>query len=187
MTGIIPTREQRLPGLALGLARVSMGLLWLTNQGWKAAPTFRCADPPDYLHNGTGRGLAWWMNEMAEQSIFPPHAWFIREIALPNCNAFGWVTLLIEGGAGVLLLLGLFTRVGALLGLIQSINLFLGLAYAPNEWAWSYAMMVIIHAVLLATAAGRFLGVDALLHDRLERNATRGGASPAVRAGVWVT
>lgn len=187
MTSVIPPRGQLLPGLVLAIARVSMGVLWLTNQSWKAPPTFRCAGPPDYLHNGIGRGLSWWMNEMVEYSIFPPHAWFIREIGLPNCEVFGWITLLIEGGAGMLLLLGLFARVGALLGLIQSINLFLGLAYAPNEWVWSYAMMVIIHTVLLGTAAGRFFGADAVLHDRLQRMVDRGRVSPAAQVGVWTT
>ncbi|MDQ4044519.1 MAG: DoxX family membrane protein [Chloroflexota bacterium] len=187
MSSFIPPRDRLLPITALAIARISMGLLWLTNQSWKAPPDFRCASPPDYLHNGTGRGLAWWMNEMVEHSIFPPHAWFVREVALPNCQAFGWVTLLIEGGAGVLLVLGLFTRLGALLGLIQSINLFFGLAYAPNEWVWSYAMMAIIHLVLLATAAGRAFGLDAFLHERFRRRAMNNDASPAVRAGAVAT
>lgn len=187
MSSFIPPRDRLLPGIALAIARISMGVLWLTNQTWKAPPDFRCAGPPDYLHNGTGRGLAWWINEMAEYSIFPPHAWSVREIAQPNCEAIGWVTLLIEGGAGVLLLLGLFTRLGALLGLIQSINLFLGLAFAPDEWVWSYLMMAIIHVVLLATAAGRSFGLDAFLHDRFRHQSSSSDASTVSRAGALAT
>jgi thiosulfate dehydrogenase [quinone] large subunit len=67
---------------------------------------------------------------------------------------------------GVLLVLGLLTRFAAVLGVFQSANLFIGLSSSPDEWVWSYLMMILLHMVLLATAAGRYFGVDAYLHDR---------------------
>jgi uncharacterized membrane protein YphA (DoxX/SURF4 family) len=157
-------------GIVLAVARVAMGMLWLDNQDWKKPPSFRCASAEtNYLYNGTGKGLSYWMHEMVEYSRFGPHATFVEEVALPHCRAFGWVTLGIEGGAGVLLLLGAFTRFAALLSLLQSVNLWIGLSKAPNEWTWSYLLMIVLSLVLLGTAAGRYVGIDALLHERFQR------------------
>src|SRR5215213_11882346 len=152
-------------GVVLAVARIALGLLWLDNQEWKKPPSFRCAtEETGYLYNGTGRGLSYWMHEMVEHSRLGPHATFVEEVALPNCKAFGWVTLAMEGGAGILLLLGVFARFGALLSLMQSVNLWLGLSKAPNEWTWSYLLMIFMSLVLLGTAAGRYFGLDAVLH-----------------------
>jgi thiosulfate dehydrogenase [quinone] large subunit len=40
----------------------------------------------------------------------------------------------------------------------------------PGEWFWSYALMFVAHFAVLATAAGRFGGVDAVLRPRWAGN-----------------
>jgi uncharacterized membrane protein YphA (DoxX/SURF4 family) len=67
----------------------------------------------------------------------------------------------IELAAGVLLLLGLWSRLGAALGLAQAIAITLLVVDAPNEWLWGYLMFVAIHLVLLLTPAGERLSLDA--------------------------
>jgi len=64
-------------------------------------------------------------------------------------------------------MLGLFTRLGGLLGLAMSLNLWLGLYNVPNEWSWSYFFMVLLMGFVIAVRAGRALGADALIGEPL--------------------
>jgi len=66
------------------------------------------------------------------------------------------------------LLFGLFTRLGAILATILSLQLYVGLAYAPGEWIWTYGMLVLLALVLVAVPAGRRLGADQWLAPRLQ-------------------
>ena len=56
-------RKRRAPGLPLGIARIVFGVLWYQQLLWKA--------PPDFGRESNS-GLWYWMNVMAEQSIWPP-------------------------------------------------------------------------------------------------------------------
>jgi uncharacterized membrane protein YphA (DoxX/SURF4 family) len=64
------------------------------------------------------------------------------------------------------LLFGLFTRLGAILATILSVQLYVGLAY--TEWIWTYGMLVLLALVLVAVPTGRRLGVDLWLAPRLQ-------------------
>ena len=64
------------------------------------------------------------------------------------------------------LMLGLFTRFGAILATILSLQLYVGLAY--TEWIWTYGMLVLLALALVAVPAGRRLGVDQWLAPRLQ-------------------
>jgi hypothetical protein len=54
---------------------------------------------------------------------------------------------------------------GALAALAMSTNLLIGLARQPNEWPWSYVMMVGYSLIFLSTHPGRVLGLDGRLSD----------------------
>jgi len=41
---------------------------------------------------------------------------------------------------------------------------------APNEWIWSYLLMLLVHAALFATAAGRYAGLDGVLRPEWQRS-----------------
>jgi len=56
---------------------------------------------------------------------------------------------------------------GALAGTLWAINLAVGLWDVPGEWYWTYLMLVLLNAVFLATAAGRYIGLDALIRGRV--------------------
>lgn len=159
MSRFVPARSLLFLGLTLVIVRVAMGWLWMSNLSWKLPPTFDC-EP------GEGDGLCYWMGEMVEHSIFPPQAWLVENVFLPHYEIFGYLVVGMELLTGVLLILGLLTRFAALLGAVQSANLFLGLSSSPDEWIWSYLMLLFLHLILLATAAGRYFGLDAYLHER---------------------
>ena len=61
----------------------------------------------------------------------------------------------------MLLLIGLWTRIGAALGLVQAIAITLLVVRAPHEWVWTYVMFIAISAVVLVTPAGSRLSLDA--------------------------
>jgi uncharacterized membrane protein YphA (DoxX/SURF4 family) len=66
----------------------------------------------------------------------------------------------------VSLILGLATRLGAALGALMAINLWLGLYDAPGEWPWTYMFLVVLQVIYLIDPPGRSLGVDALVWRR---------------------
>ncbi len=137
---------------AVGL-RVLAGLLWLYNVSWKRAPDFGKDDD---------RGLYHFTALAVSDPVFPPYSWVVEHLVLPNFTPFGWVVLFAETTLAVLLLSGAFVRLAAALGVAQSVAIGLSVALAPDEWPWAYAMMVGIHVVLLFSASGRYLSVDAL-------------------------
>ncbi|HEY3231430.1 MAG TPA: hypothetical protein VGJ87_19535, partial [Roseiflexaceae bacterium] len=79
-----------------------------------------------------------------------------------------------ETTIAVLLVLGLFTRLGGLLATLQSLNLLIGLWNVPGEWRSAYVMLVALSLIFLVVPAGRFLGADQFVLPRLAPAAARG-------------
>jgi thiosulfate dehydrogenase [quinone] large subunit len=159
-----PTLEDRAaPWAAFGL-RVTLGLLWLVNSGWKR--------PPDFGQNGN-RGLYAFTRDAVEHEVFAPFAWVVREVVLPNFRFFGWAVLLTEAALGAFLLLGLATRFWAVVGLVQSAFITLSVLNTPGEWEWSYYLMMAGHLGVFALAAGRVGGLDGLLRPVWGRSGSR--------------
>jgi hypothetical protein len=98
---------------------------------------------------------------------------FVDQVVQPAIGLFGWLVFLAETFVVASLFLGLFSRAGAMVALLLSLQLMLGLAgawdpaAALNEWEWSYHLMILLSLVLLGAAPGRFFGLDALLRPRL--------------------
>lgn len=161
-------------GLAIG--RIAIGFLWFTQLLWKLPPQFGC--PPDFavstsLENRTS-GLCDWVGLMAEYSIFPPHRAFVDSLFAPNVALMGWFVFLLEAFLAVSLIFGIFSRLGAALGFVQAVNLYLGLAGLPFEWYWTYLMLVVLHWIFFFTTPGRALGVDKFLIQALRPSAEQG-------------
>jgi uncharacterized membrane protein YphA (DoxX/SURF4 family) len=169
------------------LARLVIGLLWITQLAWKVPPTFSC--PADFAvstsYTARTSGLCDWTGLMATYSILPLHAAFVKTIIIPNIAWMGWLIFLMEGFIAVSLILGVFTRLGAAVGIIQSINLFIGLIAVPHEWYWTYAMLITLHVIFFCIPTGRTLGLDAGLRRRFSSS---GAASPLLtRLVQWLT
>ncbi len=87
---------------------------------------------------------------------------FVNNVVLAHWNIFQWVTTAIELGARALLILGLASRLGALLDLGQ--QLFLALVYASSaRWMFEQPHEYVPLIVLALLPAGRIWGLDALL------------------------
>lgn len=144
----------------LWLARVMIGCLWYQQMLWKMPPTF--TDNPD----GSG-GLRYWMGEMAQFAAFKRHATVVNEVILPNFNVFAFQVWATETFIAVSLILGLFSRLGGLLGMLMALNLWLGLYNRPHEWPWTYFFLILLNGFFLFFRGGRALGIDALVAPRL--------------------
>jgi thiosulfate dehydrogenase [quinone] large subunit len=142
----------------LAVVRVGVALLWISNLSWKNPPTFGQGDNPSGLYEFTRWAV--------EYPVFPPYSWVVEHVVLPNFAVFGWGVLFVEATVGAFLFIGLATRFFALVGLAQTVAIALSVANAPNEWLWSYLLMVLAHLAIIATAAGRYAGLDGLLRER---------------------
>lgn len=169
MATITPTvvgPDSRLSRGALALARVGVAYMWIQNVSWK--------DP------GNDFAALRHFTELAvERPVFQPYTWLVENVVLPNMTLFGWLTLLVEAGLGAFLLVGLATRLWALIGVAQSLAITLSVINAPHEWPWAYYLMILIHVAFFATAAGRAYGVDGVL-----RPSWQASSSPLARVLV---
>lgn len=100
----------------------------------------------------------------------------LDNVIIPNIQFFGWVVWFAEFWIFLSMLLGFLTRLGALVSIVVSAQLFISLANIPRpyEWEWSYGTIILLSIALLGAAAGRFIGVDAWLRQRLSGPAERG-------------
>jgi uncharacterized membrane protein YphA (DoxX/SURF4 family) len=150
---------RRVPGqrglhdAAVWLLRLLVGIMWWQQSLWKI--------PPDE------GGLIYWMKQEVAHAAIALQATFVDQIVLPHIAVFGPAVYAIEAGIGASLMLGLFTRGFALLGLAMAVNLWLGLYSAPGEWPWTYMFLVILMALFAVDPPGRCLGLDASWRRRL--------------------
>jgi len=140
--------------IALALVRVFFGYLWFQQLFWKLPPSFA--------------GLHSYVVNEGKYTFLPGYSFIIQHVFLPNFILLGAGTWIAELIVSLCLLFGIFSRFGALLATILSIQLYVGLAIAPGEWYWTYGMLVLLGAVFTIIPAGRRLGVDQLLAPRLQ-------------------
>jgi len=143
---------------ALVFLRIAYGVLWIQQAMWKIPPDFGLAK---------GDGLYYWTQEMVKYSFLAPHKFFVASVVIPHFVFFGWMTLLTELFIGVSHVLGVVNRLGALAALAMSANLWIGLMRHPNEWPWSYLMMIGFAILFASTHPGRAFGVDGWLSRRV--------------------
>jgi hypothetical protein len=162
--------------IGLLISRLVIGILWYTQLLWKLPPSFGC--PPGFAVSTsiTSRtsGLCDWVGLMTIYSKIPLQAYLVKTFVVPNMAWMGWFIFLLEASVAASLILGLFTRLGGLLGLLQGLNLYFGVTAVPGEWYWTYGMLATLGLVFLAVPSGRFLGIDALLRPRLQAAVERG-------------
>jgi thiosulfate dehydrogenase [quinone] large subunit len=173
----ITLSERSMTGLAL--IRMFVGYLWFQQLFWKM--------PPDF------RGLYPYIIRESQHTIIPGYGYILQHTFLAGCTSLSapaGCTAFVPLAAGVWtaellvsisLLFGLFTRFGAMLATILSLQLYVGLAY--SEWIWTYGMLVLLALVLVAVPAGRRLGADQWLAPRLQ---TAGQHHRIARIAGWL-
>ena len=144
-------------------ARIAVGLYWLYEQHWKL--------PPDFgLHDARGLMFAF------EQSIQYPtvgiYRVFLQKVVVPHFHLFGWLLGISEVAIGTSLVLGALTRLGALLGVLQSVNLLIAQGRTP-EGPWIYAGILAANLFVLFTPSNRRFSIDSRLAASLANTSSR--------------
>jgi uncharacterized membrane protein YphA (DoxX/SURF4 family) len=150
----------------LALLRIFVGYLWFQQLFWKLPPTFA--------------GLYAYVVRESQHAILPGYGMLLQHTFLAGCSSLSTPTgctafvplaacvWTAELAVAISLLFGLLTRFGAMLATILALQLYVGLAYSPGEWIWTYGMLVLLALFLVAVPAGRRLGVDYWLAPRLQ-------------------
>jgi uncharacterized membrane protein YphA (DoxX/SURF4 family) len=194
----------------LAIARIVIGLLWFSQLLWKLPPTFGC--PSDFAFSTRGNftsGLCDWIGREAAYAgnlhvfnldlhlvgapnfsidlspISGAYGSFLNGFVLPNFSWMAWLIFAMELFITISILFGVLGRLGALVGTLQALNLTIGLLPVPGEWEWTYILLIVANLMLLATAANRYFGVDALLHRRFAARAAEGRR--LARVLKWLT
>ena len=107
--------------------------------------------------------FVFWTGALAKYTSFAPHAWLVKTVFLPYIFLLQPVIYLTEIFFTITLSLGVLTRLGALLAVLFTAHLWIGLYNDPTEWPWTYVAIMVSHGMFVATAAGRSLGMDNLL------------------------
>ena len=144
--------SKKLDGIIMTGIRVLLGIFWLLQITWKWPPVFGCPD----------QGFCKWLDLEVQHPLIPLYGEFVRAVIRPNVYVVGWVTTFVEEGIGLLLVLGLFTRFGALVGALWSINLLIGLANIPGEEGWYYAFLIMLNLTFVALGASGQFSIDRL-------------------------
>jgi uncharacterized membrane protein YphA (DoxX/SURF4 family) len=153
-------------GVATWISRLLIGSMWFQGCLWK-------------LPLPVSGGFQYWTGQMGEHAAFAFHRELVKTVYLPNLNLIDPLVFLAELGFAVSLMLGFGVRLVASVATLYSLHLWLGLYRHPGEWPWNYMFLAIVHVLFAVYAAGRSLGLDALIRRRAE-------ASLPARLVAWM-
>ena len=150
--------------LARGLAvlRILTGAIWLANGLAKLFDVKRVEIGP-YVANLINRDVARFIldvevNKNAEHKL-PLVGWIANDLVLPNWELFSWLLTAVEITAGALLVVGLASRLGALIALGPATYLFF-VYFSNNRWMFEQPHEVVPLLILAVIPAGRWWGLD---------------------------
>jgi uncharacterized membrane protein YphA (DoxX/SURF4 family) len=104
------------------------------------------------------------IGDIATLDIYPWYKTFLQHYVVPHSEIFGYLVMIGEIAVGACLLLGLFTRVSAFVGLFMLINYYLGPGMVRGgSMIAQQQTFIILLAVFLLAQPGRTLGLDGLL------------------------
>ena len=148
------------------LIRLMVGILWLSEAGVKIVT--RDFENPDFDRSFFLLEL----KSMASKHPFPIVGDLINTYLVPNAGLIVWMVIFSELFIGTTILLGLFTRLGALIGMGMTINLwFFTLGW--NEWIWIYPLIFTPLFIFFWSDSGRQIGLDRILYPKLKNSPLR--------------
>lgn len=107
------------------------------------------------------------IGDVATLDLYPWYKHFLLSYVVPHHELFGYLVTIGEISVGTCLLLGLFTRLGAVVGLLLIINYFFGVGLPRGGASLAQQQTFIVClVVILISNAGRALGLDGLLFGR---------------------
>jgi thiosulfate dehydrogenase [quinone] large subunit len=111
---------------------------------------------------GTGK-LAAMLSSWAANGAFAGYNRLLIQDVLPHAALFTYLVVFGEVCVGTLLVLGLLTRLAALLALVMNVNYLLATWHLGTASQGFNESLLVIEIALIAVGAGRALGMDAPL------------------------
>src|SRR5437667_24057 len=151
---VAPITLSERSSIGLAIVRICVGFLWFQQLFWKLPPTFA--------------GLYVYVVRESQHVILPGYGALLQHTFLAGCSspsspigctafvplaACVWTAELL---VAISLLFGLFTRFGAMLSTILSVQLYVGLAY--TDWIWTYGMLVLLALIVVGGVFGLIFG-----------------------------
>jgi len=141
---------------ATAVLRIFFGLVYLTNGLAKLVPGIAHLPGGYYLIDAQGaRSII--QHDAAHHPVALYHD-LVFNVFLPNWAVFGPLVGLAETTAGLLLLLGLASSLGALLAALLALHI--QFADATGPWLYEYAVEWVPLLYLVFVRAGRTWGLD---------------------------
>jgi len=104
------------------------------------------------------------IGDLPSLDLYPWYKSFLQNYVVPHSELFGYLVMFGEIAVGVCLLLGLFTRISAFIGLFMLVNYYLGPGMARGGYMLAYQQFYIIAlAIFVLAGPGKTLGLDGLL------------------------
>ena len=104
------------------------------------------------------------IGDIANLDLHPWYKTFLQHYVVPHSQMFGYLVMIGEIAVGVCLLLGLFTRLSALVGLVMLLNYYLGPGTVRGGYMLAHQQLFIIAlAIVMLAGPGRTLGLDGML------------------------
>jgi uncharacterized membrane protein YphA (DoxX/SURF4 family) len=142
---------QRTPeAVTIWLVRLLIGSMWYQGSTWK-------------LPLPVSGGIDYWLKQGGQVSAFQFLNDLVNNVLVPALPVLGPLIYLVELFLAVAFMLGIFTRFAALVGIGETLFLWLTLYRHEHEWPWTYMFIILLHVLFIVIAAGRYLGLDALL------------------------
>ena len=136
----------------LAVLRVYVGYYMLTQGSRKLQRDFPKGD-------WIGRQIG----DLASLDLYPWYKSFLQNYVAPHSELFGYLVTLGEIIVGAGLLLGIFTRFSAFVGLFMLLNYYLGLGMARGgAMVAQQQTFIILLAIFVLANPGRTLGLDGL-------------------------
>ena len=149
------------------LFRMLIGTMWLEGSLWK-------------LPLPVSGGFQYWTTQLTENSAFAVHAALVRDVFLAHIALLDPAVYLTETMLAASLMLGFAVRLAGAVGILFTLNLWIGLYHNDAEWPWEYIFIIITHGFFALDRVGQVLGLDALI--RRSRTALLNGPSLVGRA-----
>ena len=143
-------------------ARTLVGCMWYQGMLWKLPLLTK------------ENGLFFWTSQMVEHAAFQFHRDFVSQVILPAFLYVDPLVFLAELGFAISLILGFGVRIAGIVAVAFVANLWLGLYRHPGEWPWNYVFLAFLMGGFSLHAAGRSLGLDAMLRRRAAASYGRG-------------
>jgi uncharacterized membrane protein YphA (DoxX/SURF4 family) len=107
------------------------------------------------------------IGNISSLDLYPWYKRFLLDYVVPHQELFGYLVMIGQIAVGACLLLGLFTRFGAIVGLVMVANCFLGPGMARGSATMAMQQIFLVSlAIIVLSNPGRTLGLDGLLFGR---------------------